>query len=43
MPNNAVSFSGMENILNNKESNNIYLSANDSTFQITVFVLGNLF
>ena len=41
--NNAVSFSGVVIILNNRESNNIYISASISTFQIAVFVLGNLF
>ena len=43
MANNAVSFSGVVIILNNKESNGIYLSANASTFQIAVLVLGNSF
>ena len=41
--NTAVSFSGVVIILNNNESNNIYLSANISTLQIAVFILGNLF
>ena len=41
--NNAVSFSGVVTILNNKESSKIYFSANVSTFQIAVFILGNLF
>ena len=41
--NNAVSFSGVVTILNNKESSKIYLSASVSTFQIPVFVLGNVF
>ena len=41
--NSALSFPGTATILNNKESNNIYLSANVSAFQIAVFVLGNLF
>ena len=39
----AISFSGIVTILNNKESNNIFFSVNISTFQITVFVLGNIF
>ena len=43
MANNAISFSGMVTILNNKESSNTYFSANVSTFQIAVFGLGNLF
>ena len=43
MANNVVSFSGVVIILNNKESNRIYFSANTSTFQIAVLVLGNLF
>ena len=37
----AVSFSGM--ILNNSESNRIYLSVNISTFLIAVLEVGNLF
>ena len=41
--NNAVSFLGVVIILNSKESYNIYLSANASTFWIAVFILGNLF
>ena len=40
---NAVSFSHVVTNLNNNESNNIYLSANVSTFLIAVFVLGNVF
>ena len=32
MASNAISFSGVVTILNNNESNNIYLSANVSTF-----------
>ena len=43
MANSAVSFSGVVTDLNNKESSSIYLSANVSTLQIAVFVLGNLF
>ena len=39
----AVYFSGVVTILNNKESNNTYLSASTSTFQVAVFVVGNLF
>ena len=39
----VVSLSGFVIILNNKESYNIYLSANVSTLQTTVFVWGNLF
>ena len=41
--NNAVSFSGVVTILNNKESSNIYFSANVSALQIAILVLGNLF
>ena len=41
--NSAISFSGEVVILNNKESHNIFLSVNISTFQIAVFVLCNLF
>ena len=41
--NNAVSFSGVEKILNNMESRNIYFSANVFTFQIAVLVLDILF
>ena len=37
----AVSFSGV--ILNNSESNRIYLSANISTFLIAALEVGNLF
>ena len=37
----VVSFSGV--ILNNRESNRIYLSANVSIFLIAVFEVGNLF
>ena len=37
----AVSFCGV--ILNNKESNRIYLSANFSTFLIAILEVGNLF
>ena len=37
----AVSFSGV--ILNNKESNRMYLSANVSTFLIAALEMGNLF
>ena len=37
----AVSFSGV--ILNNRESNRIYLSANVYTFLITTLKVGNLF
>ena len=43
MTNDAASFSGVVIILNNNESNNIYLSAKVYTFQIEVFVLSNLF
>ena len=41
--NSAVSFSGVAIILIKKESDNIYLSANISTFWIVIFVWGNLF
>ena len=37
----AVSFSGV--ILNNREANRMYLSANDSTFLIAVLEVDNLF
>ena len=37
----AVSFSGV--ILNNSESNRMYLSANVSTFLIAALEVGNLF
>ena len=37
----AVSFSGV--ILNNRESNRMYLSANISTFLIAALEVGNLF
>ena len=37
----AVSFS--DEILNNSESNRMYLSANDSTFVIFALEVGNLF
>ena len=40
--NTAVSFSGIVDILNNKESNNTYFSANASTFCIPTLELGNL-
>ena len=38
---NAVAFSGV--ILNNRESNRMYLSANVSTFLIATLEVGNLF
>ena len=41
--NNAISFSGVVTIINNKESNKIYLSPNFPTFQIADFILGDLF
>ena len=41
--NNAASFSGVETILNNKECSIIYFSGDVSTFQIAVYVLGNIF
>ena len=41
--NTAVSFSGIGVILNKNESNNIYCSANVSTFLIAALQLGNLF
>ena len=37
----AISFSGV--ILNNRESNRLYLSANVSTFLIAALEVGNLF
>ena len=37
----AISFSGV--ILNNRESNRMYLSANISTFLIVALEMGNLF
>ena len=40
---NAVSFSGIITLLNNNESNSIYLSANVSTFIVADLVLGSLF
>ena len=43
MANSVVSFSGVVTNLNNNQSNNIYFSANVSTLQIAVFILGNLF
>ena len=43
MANKAISFSGVDIILNSKESSNIYFSANVSTFQIAILVLSNLF
>ena len=41
--NTAVSFSGVDIILNNNKSNNIYFSTKASTFLIAGLVLGNLF
>ena len=41
--NDAISFYGVVTNLNNNESSYIYFSANDSTLQIAVLVLGNLF
>ena len=41
--NNAVSFLGVATSLNNKVSNNIYFSANDTTCGIVDLVLVNLF
>ena len=39
----AVSSSGVVIILNNKEFENTYLSANISTFHIAVYVIDNVF
>ena len=41
--NTAISFSGVVDILNSNESNNVYFSANASTFCIPALELGNLF
>ena len=41
--NTAISLSGVDITLNNNESNNIYFSANHSTFLIADLELGNLF
>ena len=41
--NTAVSLSGVDIFLNNNKSNNIYFSANASTFLIADLELGNLF
>ena len=41
--NNAVSFSELDIILNNNESNSMYFSAMASTFPIADLALGNLF
>ena len=43
MANATVSFSGLDTILNNSESNNMYFSARASIFLIAGLVLGNLF
>ena len=43
MANTTVSLSEVVDILNNKESNNIYFPASISIFLITVLELGNLF
>ena len=43
MANTAVSFSGLDTILNNSESNNMYFSARASISVIANLVLGNLF
>ena len=40
--NTAVSLSGVVDILNNNEFNNMYFSANASTFLIPTLELGNL-
>ena len=40
--NTAVSLSGVMDILKNNESNNIYFSANTSTFLTPTLELGNL-
>ena len=42
MANTAVSFSDVTMILNNNESNNIYISANASTFLIPTLELGQM-
>ena len=39
----CLSLSGVVILLNHNESSNTYLPASVSTFQIAVFVLGNLF
>ena len=41
--NTAISLSGVDIIMNNNESNNIYFSANASTFLIADLELGSLF
>ena len=43
MANTTVSLSWVDVILNNNESNNIYFTANASTFLITALELGSLF
>ena len=43
MANTAVSLFGVADILNNKESHNIYFSASTSIFHIATLELGNLF
>ena len=43
MANTADSLFGVADILNNKESNNVYLSASASIFYIAALELGNLF
>ena len=43
MANTMVSLSGVVDILNSKESNNIYFSASISIFLIAALELGNLF
>ena len=40
--NTAISLSSLVDILNNNESNNMYFSANASTFLIPTLGLGNL-
>ena len=42
MANTAVSLSGMTVILNNNESNNIYLSARASTFLLPILEMGKI-
>ena len=39
----AISFSGIDIILNNKEYHRIYFSTNVSTFLIVALEVGNLF
>ena len=43
MANTTVTFSGLDSILNNNESKNMYFSASASIFLIADLLLGNLF